>query len=61
MHQVGSKIWTTQWRNGSQIDEFGRVEFWTFNHQLQEEINIFFKTTFREVRREREREREVII
>jgi len=39
MHQVGTEIWTTQWRNGTQIAEWGRVEFWSFDHQQQEIIN----------------------
>lgn len=42
MHQVGSSIWTTQWRNGEHIDEIGRVEYWAFDHQLTQEVNIYF-------------------
>jgi len=40
MHQVGSQIWSTQWRDGVQIAEIGRVEYWTFNHQQIEQVNV---------------------
>jgi len=39
MHQLGSEIWTTQWRNGSLINEIGRVEYWSFDHQQTQFVN----------------------
>jgi hypothetical protein len=40
MHQVGSMMWTSQWRDGVKIADLGRVEFWTFDHQTSEVVNI---------------------
>jgi len=33
MHQVGSQIWSTQWRNGSLLRETNRIDFWDFAFQ----------------------------
>jgi len=43
MHQVGDEIWTTQWRNGTKIAEWGRVEYWAFEHQQGELVNFTIK------------------
>jgi hypothetical protein len=40
MHQTGSQIWTTHWRDGKQIAEIGRIEFWSFDHQTTQVVNI---------------------
>eukprot|EP00026_Physarum_polycephalum_P006528 Phypoly_transcript_06576.p1 GENE.Phypoly_transcript_06576~~Phypoly_transcript_06576.p1 ORF type:complete len:551 (+),score=51.01 Phypoly_transcript_06576:87-1739(+) len=43
MHYVGSQIWTSQWRNGTQISEFGRVEYWSFENQGQQLMSLTIK------------------
>ena len=42
MHEAGSQLWTTQWRDGKIINEIGRIEYWAFDHQLVQAVNILF-------------------
>jgi len=39
MHTTGSKFWSSHWRNGVQIGELGRVEFYDFDIQQTEIVN----------------------
>ena len=40
MHQAGRKAWSTQWRNGERVREIGRIEYFAYDHQQVEEVNI---------------------
>jgi hypothetical protein len=42
MHEIGQEFW----RNGEQINEFGRIEFWAFDHQQVQEVNVLLKHFF---------------
>ena len=43
MHKIGSRIWTTLWRNDSYIDLVDRIDYWDFNFQQQHTINVTVK------------------
>jgi len=40
MHQIGSQIWSTHWRNGELIGEINRIDFWDFAFQQVTPRNI---------------------
>jgi dopamine beta-monooxygenase len=39
MHQLGSQMWTTQWRGNELVAEIGRIEYWAFDHQQIQFVN----------------------